>query len=117
MTSSSGPSLTSRPRRSSGAISNGSTASSSGTADGAREKDRSAIGSGCLETPRQNALLGVQAVLGLVEYHGLRSVNHLVGDLVAAVRRQAMHEQGIGFRQRHQMCIDLIGPQHVVAVG
>src|SRR6202035_5630991 len=33
-----------------------------------------------LEAPGQNALLHMQAVLGLVEHHRLRAVDHLVGD-------------------------------------
>src|ERR1700676_1713819 len=61
-----------------------------------------------LKTPRQNTLLRVQAILGLVEHHRLRAVDHLVGDLVAAMRRQAMHEQCVRFRQRHQLGIDLV---------
>ena len=41
---------------------------------------------------RHDRLLGVQAVLGLVEDHGLRRVEHLFGDLLAPVRRQAVHD-------------------------
>ena len=52
-----------------------------------------------LKTPRQNAFLRVQAIFGFVEHHRLRTVDHLVGDFVAAMRGQAMHEQRIGLRQ------------------
>src|SRR5438046_2739118 len=68
-----------------------------------------------VETPGQDALVRVQAVLGLVEHDRLRPVDHLVGDLLAAVRRQAMHEHGAGVRQRHEPRIDLVALEHVVA--
>ena len=45
------------------------------------------------QAPGQDALLGVQPVLGLVEDHRLRPVHHLVGHLLAAMGRQAMHEE------------------------
>ena len=38
----------------------------------------------------------MQAVFRLVEHHGLRPVDHLVGDLLAAMRGQAVHEDGVG---------------------
>src|SRR5690606_7787398 len=47
------------------------------------------------EHPAQDRLLDVKAVLGLVEHHRLRAVDHLVGDLVATVRRQAVHEKSV----------------------
>jgi hypothetical protein len=69
------------------------------------------LGSGrnAVEAPGQNALLRVQAVFGLVEHHRLRAVDHLVGDLLAAMGRQAVHEQRVGLGQRHQLGVDLIG--------
>ena len=45
-----------------------------------------------VQAPGEHALLRVQAVFRLVEHHRLRPVDHLVGDLLAAVRRQAVHE-------------------------
>ncbi len=69
-----------------------------------------------VEAPRQNAFLRVQAIFGLVEHHRLRAVDHLVGDFVAAMRGQAMHEQRVGFRQRHQLGVDLIRFQQIVTV-
>ena len=69
-----------------------------------------------VKTPGQYALLRVQAVFGLVEHHRLRAVDHLVGDLLAAMRGQAVHEDRIILGQRHQLRIDLIGLEHVVAV-
>ena len=55
-----------------------------------------------LQAPGENALLRVQAVLGLVEDDGLRTVDHFVGDFLAAVGRQAMHEDRILGGGRHQ---------------
>ena len=49
-----------------------------------------------VQAPGQQRLLRVQAVLGLVEDHRLRPVDHLVGHLLAAMRRQAVHEQRVG---------------------
>src|ERR1022692_4563056 len=109
MSSSAGPSRGSRPRRSSASTSNGSTASSTGTADGARigllteifvsedcetmaliwgrntRNERGFRGEQKslprrVKAPGQNALLRVQAIFGLVEHHRLRAVDHLVGD-------------------------------------
>jgi len=52
-----------------------------------------------VEAPGQNALLRVQAVFGLVEHHRLRAVDHFIGDLLAAMGGQAVHEQRIGLGQ------------------
>lgn len=52
-----------------------------------------------VKTPGQNALLRVQAVFGLVKHDRLRAVDHLVGDLLAAMGGQAVHEQRVGLRQ------------------
>src|SRR5580693_2673814 len=68
-----------------------------------------------LKAPGQNPLLRVQPVLGLVEHHRLRAVDHLVGDLLAAMGRQAVHEDGVGLGARHQPRIDLIALEQVVA--
>src|SRR5579862_8458989 len=68
-----------------------------------------------VQAPRQNPLLRVQPVLGLVEHHRLRPVDHLVGDLLAAMGRQAVHEDGVGLGARHQPRIDLIALEQVMA--
>src|SRR4051812_34138991 len=65
------------------------------------------------EAPGQDSLLGVQAVLGFVEHHRLRAVDHLVGDLLAAMRRKAVHEERLGLGARHQLRIDLIGFEQI----
>src|SRR5437868_901727 len=121
MSSSAGPSRVSRPRRSSASTSNGSAASSTGTAEGARigllteifvsgDREVMALYLGSegtnrkplprrVKAPGQNPFLRMQAIFGLVEHHRLRAVDHLVGDLFAAMGRQAMHEQRIGLGQ------------------
>src|SRR5579859_7724204 len=102
MSSTADPSRTTRPRRSSAATSNGWTVSSADVFAGARtgmsfwssfisryvrSNGRKATPSGAplpsrrVQAPGQNALLGVQAVLGLVEHHRLRAIHHLVGHL------------------------------------
>src|SRR5262245_29752950 len=61
-----------------------------------------------VQAPGEDALLRVQTVLGLVEHDRLRTVDDLVGDLVAAMGGQAVHEQCIRLGQRHQPGVDLI---------
>ena len=61
--------------------------------------------SGCvitdpLQQPHQQRLLRVQPVLGLVPHRAVRAVDHLVGDLVAAVRRKAVQHNGIRLSPR-----------------
>src|SRR5262245_3227006 len=108
------PSRTTRPRRSRAATSNGRMLSSGEVRAGARTGIaiwlivRASPGTG------EDTFLGVKPVFRLVEHDGLRAVDHLVADLVAAMRRKAMHEEGIGFRACHQSSIDLIGPEQIV---
>src|ERR1700689_4303407 len=122
MVSTAGPSRTMRPRRSSALTANGRMVSWSPVWAGARTgiaKSGSGIalniGDGRAmgrprpirklaarpQAPGQNSLLRVQPVFGLVEYHGLRTVHHLVGDLFAAMCRQAVHEDGVRLGARH----------------
>ena len=67
------------------------------------------IGRHSAEAPGEDALLRVQAVLGLVEDHRLRTVDDLGGHLLAAMRGQAVHEDRVGLGLRHQARVDLIG--------
>ena len=57
----------------------------------------------------------MQAVLGLVEHDRLRPVDHLAGDLLAAMGRQAMHEDGIRLGARQQGAVDLVAFEQIVA--
>ena len=54
----------------------------------------------------EQRLLRVQPVLGLLPHHALRAVDHLRGDLLAAVRRQAVHEQRVLLRRLHHLGVD-----------
>ena len=56
-----------------------------------------------LEQPGDDRLLGVAAVLGLVPDHALRAVEHVGVDLLAAVGRQAVHDDRVGRGERHQL--------------
>src|SRR6266446_2756520 len=104
-----GPSRTSRPRKAVGSIWNGWTRSSGITAVGTiglgiglksfaadrvevEPKPRRASA----EAPGENALLGVQAVFRLVPHHRLRSVDDRRADLLAALRGETVHEDGVG---------------------
>src|SRR5205814_2891803 len=55
----------------------------------------------------QQRLLRVQAVLGFVPHHALRTVDDLGGDFLAAVRRQAVHEERFLRRRFHHLGVDL----------
>src|SRR6202008_4164060 len=67
-----------------------------------------------VKAPGQNALLRVQAIFGLIEHHRLRPVDHLVGDLLAAMGGQAMHEDRVGLGLSREPRIDLIALEPVV---
>ena len=51
----------------------------------------------------------MQAILGFVPDHRLRSVDHAVGDLLAALRRQAVHQQRARLGAPHQLLVDPVG--------
>src|SRR5204862_6421658 len=55
----------------------------------------------------EQRLLRVQAVLRLVPDDALRAVDHLRGDFLAAVRRQAVHEDRLLPRRAHHLGSDL----------
>jgi hypothetical protein len=48
----------------------------------------------------------VHPVLGLVPDDRLRPVDHLGLDLLAAMRRQAVHEERVGARRGHHLGVD-----------
>src|ERR1700691_5284032 len=138
MLSTAAPSRTMRPRKSRALTANGRIVSSTASAAGGRtgmpiwgsfiateyrrgrpiwepfRRLRRAISR---ETPGQYALLRMQPVLRFVEHHRLRAVDHLVGNLFAAMRGQAMHKDGARLGARHQSGIDLIALEQIVAAG
>ena len=63
------------------------------------------------------AFLRVEAILGLIEDHRLRTVEHLVGDFGVAVRGEAVHEDGFGLRVVHEGFVDLVGLEDGGAPG
>src|SRR5208283_2170599 len=67
------------------------------------------------ETPGKDALLRMQSVFGLIENDGLRTVDHIVGHFLAAMGRQAMHEDRVLVRTSHEFRIDLVGGEQLVA--
>src|SRR5690606_19377330 len=68
------------------------------------------------EAPIKNPLLGVEAILGFVPDHRLRAVDNTGRHLVAAMGRQAMHEDSTRIRLGHQRIVDLEAPQLLVTV-
>ena len=59
----------------------------------------------------------MQAVFGLIENHRMRTIHDLVGDFLAAMRRQAVHKNGVGLGARHQPAVDLITLEQIVAAS
>src|SRR5208282_3216310 len=57
--------------------------------------------------PDHHRLLRMQPILGLIKHDGARSVDHLDGDFLAAMRRQAMHYDRALARILQQRVVDL----------
>ena len=70
----------------------------------------------CSFSQTRIALLHVQSVLRLVEDDRLRTVDDLGGDLLAAMRGQAVHDDGVGPRQAENVGVDLIGAEVALAL-
>ena len=49
----------------------------------------------------------MQSIFGFVPDRGLRPVDHRIGYLLAAMRREAMEEGGVRCGQRHHPVVDL----------
>src|SRR5437660_1078925 len=68
--------------------------------------DSNSLRSGSLrQQHQQERLLSVETILRLIEDDGCFRLEDVVGDFFAAVRRQAVHEQGARLRERHQLFI------------
>src|SRR5215813_1348606 len=63
------------------------------------------------EQVEDDRLLGVQAIFGLIENDRLRAVEHLVGDLLATVRGQAMHDQRTRLREADDRVVELVAAE------
>src|SRR5881409_2856780 len=60
---------------------------------------------------QDDRLLGVETVLRLVEGDRVRAVEHRVGDLLAAMGGQAVHDQHRGLREAHDRLVDLVAAE------
>src|ERR1051325_6472463 len=65
------------------------------------------------QAPFENRLLRMKAVLRLIEDNALWTVDDIVGHFLAAMRREALHEDRVLFGARHQARIHLVGFQKV----
>src|ERR1700733_6100915 len=65
-----------------------------------------------VQQQRQNGFLHVQTVLRLVEDDRALRVDHPVGDLLAAMRRQAVHDNRLRRRLSQQFIVDLVGREN-----
>ena len=66
-----------------------------------------------LEQPRHDGLLHVPTVLGLVPDDAVRPVDHLGGDLLAAVGGQAVQHDRVVGRRGQQRVVELPRPEDV----
>src|ERR1035437_8104362 len=57
--------------------------------------------------PDHHRLLRMQPILGLIKHDGARPIDHVVGDFLAAMRRQAMHYDRALARILQQRVVDL----------
>src|SRR3989442_8507480 len=63
------------------------------------------------EQRREQGLLDVQPVFGFVPDARLRALDDLGGDLFAAVRREAVQEDGLAIRELHQVGVHRVAPE------
>ena len=55
---------------------------------------------------RHDRLLGVEAILGLIPDERPRAVEHVLGDLLADVGREAVHRDRLAARNRQQLTVE-----------
>src|SRR5258705_102676 len=67
------------------------------------------------EAPGENPLLGMKPVLRFVPHDRLRAVDDTGGHLFTAFDRQTMHKDRVGLGVRHQVFVDAVGREQVVA--
>src|SRR4029453_4143601 len=73
------------------------------------------LGSGVIEgasqEPEHDGLLGVEPVSRLLQHDALLAVEHRVGDLLAAMGRQAMHHERRRLGEADQRLADLVAAE------
>src|SRR5690348_2330343 len=62
---------------------------------------------------REQGFLDVQPVLRFVPYARLRTFDHLGRDLFAAVRRQAVQENGLRVGELHELAVHRVAAERV----
>src|SRR5271163_68989 len=65
-------------------------------------------GQAAAQQQNHQRLLGMQAILCLLEDYGLRSVEYCIRNLSIAMRGQAVHEHGVGRGVGHQCLVHLV---------
>jgi hypothetical protein len=70
-----------------------------------------------LHETNKNSFFNRQPVGGLLKYKRQIGFDYGVGDFLAAVRRQAMHEERLLACVRQQLFIHLVGTKHFQAFG
>src|SRR5919108_3274761 len=68
------------------------------------------------EQVEDHGFLSVQPILGLIERDGARPVEHLVGDLLAAVRGQAVHDERARLGEADQRLVELVAAEGLLAL-
>src|SRR5438876_2433037 len=63
---------------------------------------------------QDDRLLGVEPALRLVEGDRVRAVEHRVGDLLAPMGGQAVHDQHRGLREAHDRLVDLVAAERLL---
>ena len=63
----------------------------------------------------ENCLLRVQAIFSLLEDNRVRAIGHIIGNLIAAMRGQAMHDDHVVFGSAYKLRVDLKGAQQLYA--
>src|SRR2546428_1559759 len=76
----------------------------------------SGIVEGASQQLEDHGLLRVQPVLRLVEHDRAGAVQHAVGDLLAAMGRQAVHDQGRGLGEAQQPIAQLVARERLAAL-
>src|SRR5215475_1321755 len=71
--------------------------------------------SGIVRRPSQQVqdhrLLRVQTILRLIEHDGAGAVEHRVGDLLAPVRGQAVHDERAGLGEADDRLVELVAAE------